>query len=67
LVVRLVARAGEQLNLVHLDWIMVGGIGGKNGKAPVKTLRTATAVGMKLSNVVDPRAADRMLDHPSQP
>ena len=44
---------------------MVGGIGGKNGKAPVETLRTATAVGMKLSDVVDPRAADRMLDQPS--
>jgi hypothetical protein len=40
---------------------MLGGIGGKNGKAPVETLRTATAVGMKLGEV-DPRAADGMLD-----
>jgi hypothetical protein len=65
LVVRLVARPCEQLNLVHLDRIMVGRIGGKNGKTAVETLRTATAVGMKLRDVVDPRAADGMLDQPS--
>ena len=62
MVVRLVARAGEQLNLVHLDGIMFSGIGGKNSKTAVETLRTATAVGMKLSDVVDSRAADGMLD-----
>src|ERR1700724_1330476 len=40
-----VARASEQLNLVHLYRIILGSISGKNGKAPVETLRTATAVG----------------------
>ena len=65
LVVRPVARPCEQLNLVHLDGIMVGGIGGKNSETAVETLRTATAVGMKLSDVVDPRAADGMLDQVS--
>src|SRR5437016_5986874 len=60
-----VAWAGKQLNFVHIDRIMLGSIGGKNGKAPVETLRTATAVGMKLSDVVDPSAADGMLDQPS--
>ena len=65
LVVRPVARPCDQLNLVHLDRIMVGGIGGKNGKAPVETLRTTTAVGMKLSDVVDPCAADSMLNQVS--
>ena len=65
MVVRLVARAGEQLNPVHLDGIMFSGIGGKNSKTAVETLRTATAVGMKRSDVVDPRAADRMLDQAS--
>lgn len=44
---------------------MLSGIGGKNGKAPVETLRTATAVGMKLGDVVDPRAADGVFDQPS--
>src|SRR5271154_4536938 len=36
LVVRPLARPGKQLNLVHLDRIMLGSFGGKNGKAPVE-------------------------------
>jgi hypothetical protein len=34
-VVILVALAGEQLDLVHLDGIVLGGTGSKDGEAPV--------------------------------
>jgi len=62
LVIRPVARAGEQLHPVHLDGIMPGSICSKNGKAPVEALRTATAMGVKLDHLVSPRAADGILD-----
>src|ERR1700730_18620949 len=41
---------------------MFSDIGGKNSKTAVETMRTATAVTMKLSHVVGPRAADGMFD-----
>src|SRR5262249_42548590 len=62
LVIRPIARAGEQLHPVHLDGIMPGSICSKNGKAPVEALRTATAMGVKLGHLVSPRAADGILN-----
>jgi hypothetical protein len=62
LVIRPIARAGEQFHLVHLDGIMARGICSKNGKAPIEALRTATAMGIKLSHLVSSRATDGMLD-----
>jgi hypothetical protein len=64
LVVILVAFAGKQLDFIHLDGIVFGGIGSKNGKASVETLGTATAMGMQPCDVVSPRAANGMFDQP---
>jgi hypothetical protein len=64
-VVILVALAGEQLDLVHLDGIVLGGTGSKDGEAPVETLGTAAAMGMQLRDVISPRAANGMLDQPA--
>src|SRR5262249_55943354 len=62
LVIRPVARAGEQLHPVHLDGIMPGGICSKNGKTPIEALRTTTAVGVKLRHLVRSRATHGVLD-----
>src|SRR5277367_5621764 len=46
LVFRPVALACEQLDPVHLHWIMLGSISGKDCKTSVETLGTATAMGV---------------------
>jgi hypothetical protein len=62
LVFALIALAGEQLDLVLLDWIVLRGTGGEHAEATIDALGATTAVAVLFPHLAGPRAAHGILN-----